>query len=75
DQRTSSFEFRPGAIFASIVLGDEINRASPKTQSAMLEAMEEQQVTVDGRTYPLPQPFMVIATPNPVEMEGTYPLP
>ena len=75
DQRTSAFEFRPGAVFAHIVLGDEINRASPKTQSALLEAMEEQQVTVDGRTYPLPQPFMVIATQNPVEMEGTYPLP
>ena len=75
DQRTSSFEFRPGAIFANIVLGDEINRASPKTQSALLEAMEEQQVSVDGHTYPLPQPFMVIATQNPVEMEGTYPLP
>jgi len=75
DQRTSSFEFRPGAIFANIVLGDEINRASPKTQSALLEAMEEQQVSADGRTHPLPQPFMVIATQNPVEMEGTYPLP
>ena len=75
DQRSSNFEFRPGAIFANIVLGDEINRASPKTQSALLEAMEEQQVSVDGRTYPLPQPFMVIATQNPVEMEGTYPLP
>ena len=75
DQRTSDFEFRPGAIFANIVLGDEINRASPKTQSALLEAMQEQQVSVDGRTYPLPQPFMVIATQNPVEMEGTYPLP
>jgi MoxR-like ATPase len=75
DQRTSSFEFRPGAVFANIVLGDEINRASPKTQSALLEAMEEQQVSIDGRTYPLPQPFMVIATQNPVEMEGTYPLP
>jgi MoxR-like ATPase len=75
DQRTSTFEFRPGAVFANIVLGDEINRASPKTQSALLEAMEEQQVTVDGNTYPLPQPFMVIATQNPVEMEGTYALP
>lgn len=75
DQRSSTFEFRPGAIFAHIVLGDEINRASPKTQSALLEAMEEQQVSVDGQTYPLPQPFMVIATQNPVEMEGTYPLP
>lgn len=75
DRQTSSFEFRPGAVFAHIVLGDEINRASPKTQSALLEAMEEQQVTVDGQTYQLPQPFMVIATQNPVEMEGTYPLP
>jgi MoxR-like ATPase len=75
DQRTSAFVFRPGAVFANIVLGDEINRASPKTQSALLEAMEEQQVTVDGHTHPLPQPFMVIATQNPVEMEGTYPLP
>jgi MoxR-like ATPase len=75
DQRTSSFEFRPGAVFANIVLGDEINRASPKTQSALLEAMEEQQVSADGRTYRLPQPFMVIATQNPIEMEGTYPLP
>ena len=75
DQRSSTFEFRPGAIFAHIVLGDEINRASPKTQSALLEAMEEQQVSVDGQTYPLPQPFMVIATQNPVEQEGTYPLP
>jgi MoxR-like ATPase len=75
DQRTSTFEFRPGAVFANIVLGDEINRASPKTQSALLEAMEEQQVTVDGHTYSLPQPFMVIATQNPVEMEGTYALP
>jgi MoxR-like ATPase len=75
DQRTNTFEFRPGAVFANIVLGDEINRASPKTQSALLEAMEEQQVSADGRTYLLPQPFMVIATQNPVEMEGTYPLP
>ncbi|MDP1877845.1 MAG: MoxR family ATPase [Actinomycetota bacterium] len=75
DQRTSTFEFRAGAIFAHIVLGDEINRASPKTQSALLEAMEEQQVSVDGQTHRLPQPFMVIATQNPVEMEGTYPLP
>ena len=75
DRRSNAFEFRPGAVFANIVLGDEINRASPKTQSALLEAMEEQQVTVDGHTYGLPQPFMVIATQNPVEMEGTYPLP
>jgi MoxR-like ATPase len=69
------FEFRPGPVFANLVLGDEINRASPKTQSALLEAMEEGQVTVDGSTYPLSQPFMVIATQNPVEHEGTYPLP
>ena len=69
------FEFRPGPVFASIVLGDELNRASPKTQSALLEAMAENQVTVDGTTYPLGPPFMVIATQNPVEHEGTYPLP
>jgi MoxR-like ATPase len=69
------FEFRPGPVFANIVLGDEINRASPKTQSALLEAMAEQQVTVDNRTYPLQSPFMVIATQNPIEHEGTYPLP
>ena len=69
------FEFRPGAIFANIVVGDEINRASPKTQSALLECMEERQVTVDGVTYGLEVPFMVIATQNPIEMEGTYPLP
>jgi MoxR-like ATPase len=70
-----TFEFRPGGIFANVVLGDEINRASPKTQSALLEAMEERQVTVDATTYSLPTPFMVIATQNPVEHEGTYPLP
>ena len=70
-----SFEFRPGGVFANIVLGDEINRASPKTQSALLEAMQERQVTVDATTYGLPTPFMVIATQNPVEHEGTYPLP
>jgi MoxR-like ATPase len=75
NQQTRDFEFRPGGIFASIVLGDEINRASPKTQSAMLEAMEEGQVSVDGTTYRLGSPFLVIATQNPVEMEGTYPLP
>jgi MoxR-like ATPase len=72
---TGDFEFRPGPIFANIVLGDEINRASPKTQSALLEAMGEAQVTVDGTTYPLGSPFMVIATQNPIEHEGTYPLP
>jgi len=70
-----AFEFRPGPVFANIVLGDEINRASPKTQSALLEAMEERQVTIDGTTYPLPSPFIVMATQNPVEHEGTYPLP
>jgi MoxR-like ATPase len=71
----NTFEFRPGGIFANIVLGDEINRGSPKTQSALLEAMEERQATVDATTYRLPSPFMVIATQNPVEHEGTYPLP
>src|ERR1700736_150602 len=75
NQEIREFEFKPGPIFANIVLGDEINRASPKTQSALLECMEERQVTVDGATYQLEQPFMVIATQNPVEMEGTYPLP
>lgn len=75
DQQRKEFEFKPGAIFAQIVIGDEINRASPKTQSALLESMEERQVTIDGHTYELPNPFMVIATQNPVEMEGTYPLP
>ena len=75
NQERREFEFKPGPIFANIVLGDEINRASPKTQSALLESMEERQVTVDGQTYPLEPPFMVIATQNPVEMEGTYPLP
>ncbi|MGV9310923.1 AAA family ATPase [Streptomyces sp. NPDC003691] len=75
DQQRRDFEFKPGAIFAQFVIGDEINRASPKTQSALLESMEEGQVTVDGITYELPSPFMVVATQNPVEMEGTYPLP
>src|SRR6187431_256511 len=69
------FEFKPGAIFAHIVIADEINRSSPKTQSALLEAMEEQQVTVDGHSHPLPTPFLVVATQNPLEMEGTYALP
>ncbi|MDJ1135340.1 AAA family ATPase [Streptomyces iconiensis] len=75
DQQRQDFEFKPGAVFAQIVIGDEINRASPKTQSALLESMEERQVTIDGQTYELPDPFMVVATQNPVEMEGTYPLP
>jgi len=75
NRSNSSFDFRPGGVFANIVLGDEINRASPKTQSALLEAMEEHQVTVDATTYRLDSPFMVIATQNPVDHEGTYPLP
>jgi MoxR-like ATPase len=75
NQVERSFEFQPGPVFANIVIGDEINRASPKTQSALLESMEEAQVTVDGGTYRLPSPFSVIATQNPIEMEGTYPLP
>jgi MoxR-like ATPase len=75
NRQAETFEFRPGPVFANIVVGDEINRASPKTQSALLECMEEHQVTADGQTYPLGTPFMVIATQNPVEMEGTYALP
>ena len=75
NQNDREFEFKPGAVFANIVIGDEINRASPKTQSALLEAMEERQVTVDGTTYPLASPFTVVATQNPFEMEGTYALP
>ena len=75
NRETRDFEFKPGAVFANIIVGDEINRASPKTQSALLECMEEGQVTVDGTTYLLGRPFMVIATQNPAEMEGTYPLP
>ena len=75
DQRSNEFEFRPGPVFANLLLVDEINRASPKTQSALLESMQEDQVTVDGATYTLRRPFMVIATQNPIEYEGTYPLP
>ena len=75
NQESREFEFRPGAIFANVVLADEINRASPKTQSALLEAMEEHQVTVDGTSHPLASPFLVIATQNPIDMEGTYALP
>jgi MoxR-like ATPase len=75
DQRSNEFEFRPGPVFANILLVDEINRASPKTQAALLECMQENQVTVDGVTYPLGRPFMVLATQNPIEYEGTYPLP
>ena len=75
NQKTREFEFRPGPVMAQIVLTDEINRATPKTQSALLEAMEERQVTVDGKTYPLGRPFLVMATQNPIEYEGTFPLP
>lgn len=75
DQSAKSFTFHPGPLFAQVVLADEINRANPKTQAALLEAMGEGHVTVDGKTYRLPRPFMVIATQNPIEMEGTYPLP
>jgi MoxR-like ATPase len=75
NQKTHEFEFRPGPVFAQIVLADEINRATPKTQSALLESMEERQVTVDGKTYPTEKPFMVLATQNPIEYEGTFPLP
>jgi MoxR-like ATPase len=75
NQKTREFEFRPGPVMAQIVLTDEINRATPKTQSALLEAMEERQITVDGVTYPLEQPFLVLATQNPIEYEGTFPLP
>jgi len=75
NQRSNEFEFRPGPVFANLLLVDEVNRASPKTQSALLECMQEAQVTVDGVSYPLPSPFMVAATQNPIEYEGTYPLP
>jgi MoxR-like ATPase len=75
NQRTADFEFREGPVFANLVLGDEINRAPPKTQAALLEAMQERQVTIEGTTYPLERPFLVIATQNPIEYEGTYPLP
>ena len=75
DQRTSEFVFRPGPVFTGLLLADEINRTPPKTQAALLEAMQERQVTVEGQTFPLDPPFHVIATANPVEYEGTYPLP
>jgi MoxR-like ATPase len=75
NQQSREFEFRPGPVIAQIVLADEINRATPKTQSALLEAMEERQITVDGTTYEMPQPFIVLATQNPIEYEGTFPLP
>jgi MoxR-like ATPase len=75
DLKTHEFQFRPGPVFTQILLADEINRATPKTQAALLEAMQERQVTVDGTTYPVPSPFFVLATQNPVELEGTFPLP
>src|SRR4051812_15943724 len=75
NQKTGEFEFRPGPIVAQVVLADEINRATPKTQSALLECMDEHQITVDGVTYTLPRPFIVLATQNPIEYEGTFPLP
>src|SRR5215211_2028076 len=75
NQKNSEFEFRPGPIFVNILLADEINRATPRTQAALLEAMQEQQVTVDGVTHDLPRPFLVLATQNPIEYEGTFPLP
>ncbi|MBS5400655.1 MAG: MoxR family ATPase [Bifidobacterium sp.] len=75
NQRTGNFDFHPGPLFANIVIADEVNRANPKAQSAMLEAMGEGQVSADGRTWPLPDPFFVVATQNPIELEGTYPLP
>jgi MoxR-like ATPase len=75
DQKSGEFEYRPGPIMAQVVLADEINRASPKTQAALLESMEERQITVDGETHPMPDPFIVMATQNPIEYEGTFPLP
>jgi MoxR-like ATPase len=75
DQKTSNFEFRPGPVFAQVLLADEINRATPRTQSALLEAMEERQITLEGETRSLPRPFLVLATQNPIELEGTFPLP
>ncbi|HLB06596.1 MAG TPA: AAA family ATPase, partial [Alphaproteobacteria bacterium] len=75
NQKTGEFEFRPGPVLAQVVLADEINRATPRTQSALLECMEERQITVDGLTHPMPRPFLVMATQNPIEYEGTFPLP
>ena len=75
NQKLAEFEFRPGPLFTNLVLADEVNRAPPKTQAALLEAMQERQVTIEGTTYPVPQPFVVLATQNPIELEGTYPLP
>jgi MoxR-like ATPase len=75
NQKAQEFEFRPGPVVSQVVLADEINRATPRTQSALLEAMQERQITIDGETYPLPRPFLVMATQNPIELEGTFPLP
>ncbi len=75
NQKTQAFEFRPGPVLSQVVLADEINRATPRTQSAMLEGMQERQITIDGETHPLPRPFLVMATQNPIELEGTFPLP
>jgi len=75
NQKIQEFKFRPGPVMSQVVLADEINRATPRTQSALLEAMQERQITVDGETYPLPRPFLVLATQNPIELEGTFPLP
>jgi MoxR-like ATPase len=75
NQKRGEFEFRPGPLFTNLVLADEVNRAPPKTQAALLEVMQERQITVEGTTYPVPQPFLVLATQNPIELEGTYPLP
>src|SRR6185295_15719898 len=75
NQQNGSFDFRPGPVFANVLLADEINRATPRTQAALLEAMQERQVSVDGVTHPLGQPFVVLATQNPIEFEGTFPLP
>jgi MoxR-like ATPase len=75
NQKRQDFEFRPGPVLSQVLLADEINRATPRTQSSLLEAMQERQITVDGETYPLPRPFIVIATQNPIELEGTFPLP
>lgn len=75
NQKTQEFEFRPGPVFHQVILADEVNRATPKTQSALLECMEERQVTMDGRPHPMPRPFLVMATQNPIEYEGTFPLP
>ncbi|GIX48837.1 MAG: ATPase [Candidatus Tectimicrobiota bacterium] len=75
DQKRGEFVFRPGPLFANVVLADEVNRAPPKTQAALLEVMQERQVTIEGVTYPMPEPFLVLATQNPIELEGTYPLP